>query len=94
MHFQCIVVKYGHASEEHVNALYTVLEAIRLHPQSGNWRVIADGSQIEVRTPSDYFQFFTVEEGENGETFLCCLQLACSGVLDKFTYKQWKLDAL
>jgi uncharacterized protein YaiE (UPF0345 family) len=73
---------YGHASEEHVKALYTALESIRQHPQSGNWRVIADGSQIEVRTPSNRFQFFTSEEGENGKAFLCCLHLVCSGFLE------------
>jgi hypothetical protein len=87
-------VHHGHASEEQVTALSKVLESIQFCPQSGNRRVIADGSQIEVITPSDRFKFFTAEEGENGEAFLHCLQLACSAVLDQSTYQRWKLDAL
>jgi hypothetical protein len=87
-------VHRGRANEEHVTELSKVLEAIRACPQSGNQRVIADGNQIEVRTPSGRFKFCTVEEGVNGETFLHCLQLACSAVLDKSTFQRWNLDAI
>lgn len=87
-------VHRGHASEEHVTELSRALQAIRACPQSGNNRVIGDGNQIEVKTPSDRFKFFTVEEGANGEAFLRCLQLACSAVLSKSTYQRWGLDQL
>jgi len=87
-------VHRGHASKEHVTALNGVLQAIQLCPQSGKQRVIADGNQIEVRTPSDHFKFFTVEEGDNGEAFQRCLRLACSAVLDASTYQRWKLDTI
>jgi hypothetical protein len=87
-------VHHGHASEEHVTELSRALQAIRLQPQSGNARVLHDGNQIEVKTPSDRFNFFTVEEGENGEAFLRCLHLACSAVLNEPTYQRWELDKI
>lgn len=87
-------VHHGHASEEHVAELIRALQAIRLRPQSGTRRVICDGNQIEVKTPTDHFKFFTVEEGENGEAFQRCLQLACSEVLSKSTYQRWELDKI
>lgn len=87
-------VHRGCASNEHVKALTGVLQAIQLCPQSGKQRVIADGNQIEVRTPSDHFKFFTSEEGDNGKAFQHCLRLACSAVLDASTYQRWQLDTI
>ena len=87
-------VHRGHATREHVASLNSVLQAIQLCPQSGKWRVIADGNQIEVTTPGGRFKFFTVEEGENGAAFQHCLRLACSKVLDASTYQRWKLDTI
>jgi hypothetical protein len=87
-------VHRGRASNEHVTALKSVLQAIQMCPQSGRQRVIADGNQIEARMPGGHFKFFTEEEGDNGEAFQHCLQLACGAVLDATTYQRWKLDSV
>lgn len=84
----------GQALREHVAALNRVLQAIQQCPQSGKQRVIADGIQIEVRTPAGRFKFFTVEEGDNGKAFQHCLQLACSATLDASTYQRWRMDTI